>query len=70
VLSDHEIAVLLCGASADQAAIVSARLKNLIESDDTSRMVHPNIGMTTRAPDMPFEGSLVGAARASAACLR
>jgi hypothetical protein len=69
LLSDHEIAVLLCGASADQAAVVSARLKQLLESDDTNGAVHPNIGMTTRAPDMPFEGSLVGAARASA-CVR
>jgi len=70
LLSDHEIAVLLCGASADQAATVSARLKQLLESDDGNGMVQPNIGMTTRAPDMPFEGSLVGAARASASCAR
>jgi hypothetical protein len=66
LLSDHEIAVLLCGASADQAATVSARLQQLLEGDDTNAMVHPNIGMTTRAPDIPFEGSLVGAARACA----
>ena len=70
LLSDREIAVLLCGASADQAATVSARLRNLLESDDTNGEVHPNIGMTTRAPDTPFEGSLVGAARASAASTR
>ena len=62
--------MLLCGASADQAATVSARLRNLLESDDTNGEVHPNIGMTTRAPDTPFEGSLVGAARASAASTR
>jgi len=71
MLSDHEIAVLLCGASADQAATVSARLQQLLESgDDANGVVHPNIGMTTRAPDTPFEGSLVGAARASASCAR
>jgi hypothetical protein len=67
MLSDREIAVLLCGASADQAAVVSARLKRMIESDDVSRAaVHTTIGVTTRVPDLPFEGSLVGAARASA----
>lgn len=71
LLSDREIAVLLCGASADQAAVVSARLKHLIETDDGSRgPLHPSIGMTTRVPDAPFEGSLVGAARASASIER
>jgi hypothetical protein len=70
MLSDHEIAVLLCGASADQAATVSARLQQLLESDASNGVVHPNIGMTTRVPDTPFEGSLVGAARASASCAR
>jgi len=67
LLSDHEIAVLLCGASADQAATVSARLRQLLESDDTNGAVHPNIGLTTRVPNAPFEGSLVAAARACAA---
>jgi hypothetical protein len=67
LLSDREIAVLLCGASADQAATVSARLKQLLESDDTNGPVHPNIGLTTRVPNAPFEGSLVAAARACAA---
>ena len=66
LLSDREIAVLLCGASADQAATVSMRLKQLLESDDTNGPVHPNIGLRTRVPDAPFEGSLVGAARACA----
>jgi hypothetical protein len=66
LLSDREIAVLLCGASADQAAVVSARLKHLIETDGSRGPLHPSIGMTTRMPDAPFEGSLVGAARASA----
>jgi hypothetical protein len=68
ILSDREIAVLLCGASADQAAVVSARLKRMLESDDSARAsVHTTIGVTTRVPDLPFQGSLVDAARASAA---
>jgi hypothetical protein len=67
MLNDHEIAVLLYGASADQAALVSARLEQLIESrGSTPGFVPPTIGMTTRVPDSPFEGSLVAAARASA----
>jgi len=32
--------------------------------------VHPNIGLTTRVPNAPFEGSLVAAARACAAMER
>jgi hypothetical protein len=40
----------------------------MVESADvTHHEVRPAIGMTTRVPDAPFEGSLVGAARASAA---
>jgi hypothetical protein len=68
ILSEREIAVLLCGASADQAAIVSSRLKRIFEVDDVPQdFRYPTFGMTTRIPDSPFEGSLVGAARASAA---
>jgi hypothetical protein len=68
MLNDREIAVLLCGASADQAAMVSSRLEQLVESRGaTSGFIPPAIGMTTRVPDSPFEGSLVAAARASAA---
>ena len=68
MLNDREIAVLLCGASADQAAMVSARLEQLIESRRTTPgFVPPAIGVMTRVPDSPFEGSLVAAARASAA---
>ena len=67
MLNDREIAVLLYGASADQAALVSARLEQLIESrGSTPGFVPPTIGVTTRVPDLPFEGSLVAAARASA----
>lgn len=67
ILSEREIAVLLCGASADQAAIVSSRLKRIFEVDDAPQdFGYPTFGMTTRIPDSPFEGSLVGAARASA----
>jgi hypothetical protein len=64
MLSDREIAVLVCGASADQAVVVSSRLKHLVESSEGLRdSVRASIGMTTRVPDSPFEGSLVGAAR-------
>ncbi len=68
MLNDREIAVLLCGASADQAAMVSTRLEQLIETRRGSPgFVPPAIGVTTAVPDLPFEGSLVAAARASAA---
>jgi hypothetical protein len=68
MLNDHEIAVLLCGASADQATLVSSRLEQLLESrGGPSGFIPPSIGVTTRVPDSPFEGSLVEAARASAA---
>ena len=68
ILSDKEIAVLLCGASATHAASVSARLTQLLTVEDsTGAVVAPSIGMTTRVPDSAFEGSIVGAARALAA---
>jgi hypothetical protein len=64
ILSDSEIAVLLGHASADQAAVVSARLKQLMES------VQPAIGVMTSSPESPFERSLVEAARADARVVR
>jgi len=68
MLNDREIAVLLYGASADQAALVSTRLEQMLESrGGTPGFIPPAIGVTTRLPDSPFEGSLVAAARASAA---
>ncbi len=71
ILSDTEMAVLLCDASTDHAAVVSVRLKQLIESaDSTGALLQPAFGMTTRSPTSPFEGSLVGAARAGAAAAR
>jgi hypothetical protein len=72
ILSDREMAVLLCGASADQAAVVSARLRQLIESSDnsTDAFLQPVLGITTRSPGSTFQGSLVGAARAGAAAVR
>jgi hypothetical protein len=72
ILSDREMAVLLCGASADQAAVVSARLRHLIESADnnTDAFLQPVLGITTRSPGSTFQGSLVGAARAGAAAVR
>jgi hypothetical protein len=67
LLSEREIAVLLCGSSADQAAIVSSRLRHMFEADDmTHGYLHPSFGITTRMPNAPFEGSLVGAAREAA----
>jgi hypothetical protein len=67
MLSEREIAVLLCGASAEHAAAVSARLAKMLRSDDASgAFLHSAIGMTTRAPGSPSQGSIVGAARAKA----
>ena len=67
VLSDREIAVLLCGASSDHAALVSARLMKMLKSgDSTGAFLNSAIGMTTRSPESSFEGSLVGAARTRA----
>ena len=67
MLSEREIAVLLCGASAEHAAAVSARLTKMFRSADTTgAFLHSAIGMTTRTPDSPFQGSIVGAARALA----
>ena len=58
VLSEREIAVLLCGASADHAALVSARLMQMLKSrDSTGAFLNSAIGMTTRSPDSSFEGS-------------
>jgi hypothetical protein len=65
MLNEREIAVLLYGASADHAALVSSRLEQMIESR-TSGSMFPLIGVFTREPDLPFEGSLIAAARASA----
>ncbi len=68
ILSEKEIVVLLCGASANHAAAVSARLTAmLMKEDGTGAFLHPSIGMTTRTPHSSFEGSIVGAARAQAA---
>jgi hypothetical protein len=67
-VSDKEIAVLLCGASSEHATVVSARLTHMFRADDRSGAFrHSAIGMTTRTPDSPFQGSIVGAARALAA---
>jgi hypothetical protein len=67
MLNDHEIAVLLYGASEDQAALVTSRLEQLLDSrGGPAGFIPPAIGVTTRVPDAPFEGSLVAAARASA----
>jgi hypothetical protein len=65
ILNDTEIAVLLCDTSAEQAAVVAARLKELVQTDNAEgTLVEAAVTTTTRSPDMPFEGSLVGAARA------
>ena len=71
ILSDTELAVLLCDASNDHAAVVSARLKELMGADaGTGLTLRPAVGMTTRSPASAFEGSLVGAARAEATVVR
>jgi hypothetical protein len=68
ILSEKEIAVLLCGASAIHAESVSARLTRMLTVEDsTGAFLQPSIGMTTRVPDSSFDGSIVGAARALAA---
>jgi hypothetical protein len=68
ILSEREIAVLLCGASATHAAVVSARLTQMLTAEDSSGVfLHPSVGVTTRLPHSSFEGSIVGAARALAA---
>jgi GGDEF domain-containing protein len=68
LLSDHEIAVLLCDASAAQAATVASRISELIQTEPVEgSFVQPTLTATTRSPHLPFEGSLVRAARAGAA---
>lgn len=65
ILSNTEIAVLLSDASSDDAAVVAARLKRVLQSDDNGgALVTPVFRTTTRVPETAFEGSLVGAARA------
>jgi hypothetical protein len=66
MLSDCEIAVLLCDASADQATAVSARLRDFLHADESAGALRPAFSTTTSSPQSPFEGSLVGAARAAA----
>jgi hypothetical protein len=67
MVSDKEIAVLLCGASAEHAAIVSARVMKLLNANDNNgAFLHSSIGMTSRSPDSKIEGSIVTAARAMA----
>jgi hypothetical protein len=68
ILSDREIAVLLCDASADRASVVSSRIGQLIQAEPVAgSAVQPTLSVTTRSPHLPFEGSLVRAARAGAA---
>jgi hypothetical protein len=68
ILSETEIAVLLCDASPDQTAAVTARLKELMESDDAAgRFIRPGIGVTTCSAESPFGRSALDAARAGAA---
>jgi hypothetical protein len=62
ILSNTEIAVLLSDASADDAAVVAARLKRILQSD-AGALVTPIFRTTTRVPETAFEGSLVDAAR-------
>jgi hypothetical protein len=71
ILSDSEIAVLLFDASADQATVVSTRIRQLIRAETPDgAFVQPTFSATTRSPQLPFEGSLVRAARAGTAAMR
>ena len=71
VLSDREVGILLAGASADHASAVSARLMQMLAAhDDTGVVRHSAVGITTRSPESPADGSLVGAARATASPYR
>jgi len=57
--------VLLSDATADDAAVVSARLKRVLQSaDEAGPIVTPVFRTITRVPETAFEGSLVDAARA------
>jgi hypothetical protein len=67
-LTASEIAVLLRDTPADDAAFVRARLKKLLESDeDAGDAIQPSIGMISCSAESPFHGSIVRAARESAA---
>jgi hypothetical protein len=66
LLTGSEIAVLLRDTAADQAAIVSARLTTLLESEGGAAGIKPSVGMTTCSAGSPFAGSIVRAARENA----
>jgi hypothetical protein len=67
-LTAREIAVLLRDTPADDAAFVRTRLKKLLESDeDAGDAIQPSIGMISCSAESPLHGSIVRAARESAA---
>jgi hypothetical protein len=67
-LTASEIAVLLRDTPADEAAFVRARLKRLLESDEgAGEALQPSIGMISCSAESPVHGSIVRAARESAA---
>jgi hypothetical protein len=67
-LTASEIAVLLRDTPADDAAFVRARLTKLLESDEgAGEAIQPSIGMISCSAESPFTGSIVRAARESAA---
>jgi hypothetical protein len=66
ILGETEIGILLCGASASQAAAVAERLKNLPFSQGGPDLVPPVIGISTCTPDGRSERSIVADARARA----
>ncbi len=70
ILSDSEIALLLCDASPSQAGVVCARIRQLFEADESAGIrIRPAIGVTSCSPESGLEGSVVQAARAHAAAL-
>jgi hypothetical protein len=67
-LTDSEIAVLLRDTPADRAAAVSARLKRLLERDESAaETIQPSIGMISCSAESTLDGSMVRAARENAA---
>jgi hypothetical protein len=69
ILSATEIGVLLSHVSdvqADvQAAVLSARLRDLLTTREHGALLPPSVGLTTWLPERDGSGSIVAAARAS-----
>jgi hypothetical protein len=65
LLSNREMAILLCAASATDAAAVATRVKSLIAFNIPPEVAFRTaVGIASCSPGPSLEGSLVGAARA------